>query len=95
MHSDPKMNATDVDAPEDAETNEQEEFVDPAETVVMSETDFSEEAGEPSVEINVEELVAKVERESDVEKKKAVRRRLEELAEEQSFEDTYAIDFDD
>ena len=59
------------------------------------ETDFADDGGDPSVEINVEELVKKVEAESDAERKKEVRRKLEELAEEKSFEDTYAIDFDD
>ena len=48
------------------------------------------------VEINVEELVALVESEQDegAKRKKEVRQRLEELAEEQGFEATYAIEFE-
>ena len=68
-----------------------------AETVVLPETQSTDNVGDASVEINVEELVAEIEG-SDEEfskRKKDVRQRLEELAEGQSFEDTYAIDFED
>jgi hypothetical protein len=66
------------------------------ETVVLTETDITDNVGDVSVEINVEELVAEVEAEhdDDAARKHAVRKRLEEIAEDQSFEETYAIEFD-
>ena len=66
------------------------------ETVVLPET-ATDNVGDVSVEINVEELIAKVEAEHDdgAARKHAVRKRLEEIAEEQGFEATYAIEFDD
>jgi hypothetical protein len=62
----------------------------------MSDTDFPDGDDDDSTELNVEELVAKAEAEqrNDVARRKEIRRRLEELAEKKSFEDTYAIDFD-
>lgn len=93
-----------VENPDDAEESstvdtaidEVEEFQDPTETVVMAETDFGDSAADASAEINVEELVAKVEaeQEDDVLRKKEVRRKLEELAENKQFDDTYAVEFD-
>jgi hypothetical protein len=87
----------DFDEDDDLLAEDDEEFDDPATTIVMSETDFSDSSGDTSSEINVEELVARVESEhaSDAQRKKEIRRRLEELAEQRGFEDTYAIDFDD
>ena len=63
-------------------------------TVVMSEDSFDD--GDISMEVNVESLVKELDRSNvdDLARKKEVRRKLEELAEEQSFEDTYAIEFD-
>jgi len=67
-------------------------------TVVLAESESvsTDNVGDVSVEINVEQLIADIEAENDEEaaKKKAVRLKLEELAEERSFEDTYAIEFD-
>lgn len=67
-------------------------------TVVLAESEAvaTDNVGDVSVEINVEQLIADIEAENDEEvaKKKAVRLKLEELAEEKSFEDTYAIEFD-
>jgi hypothetical protein len=70
----------------------------PEETVVLDEAAMStDNVGDVSVEINVEELVAKIEAEEDTDaaRKKEIRRRLEDAVEEQSFEDTYAIDLDE
>jgi hypothetical protein len=70
----------------------------PEETVVLDEAAMStDNVGDVSVEINVEELVAKIEAEEDTDaaRKKEIRRRLEEVVEEQAFEDTYAIDLDE
>ena len=71
---------------------------DLAETTVLPDSDAvsTDNVGDVSVEINVEQLIADIESENDADaaRKKAVRLRLEELAEERSFEDTYAIEFD-
>lgn len=63
-------------------------------TVVMSEDSFDD--GDISMEVNVESLVKELDRSKvdDAARKKEVRRKLEELVEEQSFEDTYAVEFD-
>ena len=84
------------DTVDDAAEEESVEF-DPEETVVLNESEPTDNVGDVSVEINVEELISKIETESDedVARKKEIRRRLEEVAEEQSMEDTYAIDLSD
>jgi hypothetical protein len=67
------------------------------ETVVLTETEATDNVGDASVEINVEELISKIEQTADEvsERKKKVRRRLEELAESKALDDTFAIEFDD
>jgi hypothetical protein len=89
MQSDTKNQDNDIDT----ETVDEEEAI---ETVVLSDTDVTDNVGDVSVEINVEELVAKVEAEhdDDAARKHEVRKRLEEIAEEKGFEETYAIEFD-
>ncbi len=84
------------DSAVDADVIDEEEAIETVETVVLTETAFTDNVGDVSVEINVEELVAKVEAEhdDDAARKKAIRQRLEEIAEDQSFEETYAIEFD-
>jgi len=69
---------------------------DLVETVVLPESNSTDNVGDVSVEINVEQLIADFDHanDEDCEHKKEVRHRLEELAENQSMEDTYAIDFD-
>ena len=66
------------------------------ETVVLAETDATDNVGDASVEINVEELIADIEKSNDEvsARKKEVRRRLEELAESKDLDDTFAIEFD-
>jgi hypothetical protein len=67
-------------------------------TVVLDETGvLTDNVGDVSVEINVEEIIADIEasEDEDAHRKKEIRQRLEEMAEEKSFEDTYAIDVDD
>jgi hypothetical protein len=84
---------------ENRETNFEEDKLsaDDEETVVLTEDEFTDNVGDVSVEINVEELVAEIEANhgDDSARKKAVRQRLEEIAEDQSFEDTYAVEFED
>ena len=78
----------DIDSTDDDET---------IEAVVMSETDVTDNVGDVSVEINVEEIVAKVEAEhdDDAARKRAIRQRLEDIAADKDFEDTYAVEFDE
>lgn len=83
----------DIEA-EEFDLAEDDEF---AETVVLPEDSSTDNVGDASVEINVEQLIADFEQSDDKvsARKKEVRRRLEELAENSSFEDTYAIEFDE
>ncbi len=82
---------------EDEDFDEFEEDDDPEDTIVIPESDATDNVGDASVEINVEELIADFEctDEKVSARKKEVRRRLEELADQKSFEDTYAIEFDE
>jgi hypothetical protein len=67
-------------------------------TVVLNETGkLTDNVGDVSVEINVEELIADIEAtdDKDAARKKEIRRRLEKVVEEQAFEDTYAVDLDE
>jgi len=88
--NEPEFQNDDLDVVEDEELTE---------TAVLSESEMvsTDNVGDASVEINVEELIADIEESGDEfsAHKKEVRRRLEELAEQQSLEDTYAVDFDD
>ena len=92
MQSDSKNPDTEIDA----DVVDAEEAIETVETVVLNEAEITDNVGDVSVEINVEELVAKVEAEhdDDAARKKAIRQRLEDIAEEQSFEATYAVEFD-
>ncbi len=103
---DPKQSIedTEIDQPaiDDAEIddNEVKAVAENSEntTVVLDETGvLTDNVGDVSVEINVEELIADIEavKDKDAARKKEIRRRLEEVVEEQSFEDTYAVDLDD
>ena len=98
MQNDSKTPTDPDDGLDDVSDDDEKSFEDEmGDTVVMSETDFTDNVGDVSVEINVEELVAKVESEQsdDSNRKKMIRQRLEEVAEDKSFEDTYAVDFDE
>ena len=98
MQNDPKNRNEEDDLAEDEvslddDSNFNEESV---ETVVMAETDFTDNVGDVSVEINVEELVAEVESEQDddAKRKSVIRRRLEEVTEGRNLKDTFAVDFE-
>ncbi len=73
----------------------------PEETVVLPETENSDNVGDVSVEINVEELVAEIEASQgdNAHKKREVRRRLEEIQEHKQASDqigsTFNIDLDE
>lgn len=85
-----------VDEDEDI-VDDDEDFTD---TVILAEADSDDDDDDETstAEINVERLMAELEKtndQQDAARRKEIRRRLEELAEEKSFEDTYAIDFDE
>jgi hypothetical protein len=103
---DPKQSIDDTEidqqSTEDTEIddNEVEAVTESSEntTVVLDETGIlTDNVGDVSVEINVEELIADIEAtdDKDAARKKEIRRRLEEVVEEQAFEDTYAVDLDE
>jgi predicted FMN-binding regulatory protein PaiB len=97
----------DPDKADELEVDEDEELSEelleeiPEETVVLPETANSDNVGDVSVEINVEELVAEIEASQgdDAHKKKEIRRRLEELQEQkenaQGIGDTFNIDLNE
>ena len=90
---DEKTAIDDAEAPSCDEESAESDF---AETAVLPEAEPTDNVGDVSVEINVEELVAKLEAEQsdDAARKKGIRQRLEEIVEDKDFESTYAIEFD-
>ena len=79
--------------PED--DDEDIEDFDGEETIVMSSADEDDDDDlDVSMEVNVEKLMAEMEKtkSDDVERKKEIRRRLEEIQEQRSIEDTYSFD---
>jgi hypothetical protein len=98
---DPKesIDETEIDETEFGDNEfEAEADIGDGTTVVLDETGIlTDNVGDVSVEINVEEIIADIEasEDEDAHRKKEIRRRLEEMAEEKSHEDTYAIDVDD
>ena len=85
-----------LDDAEESAAEETASEADPGDTAVLSEAEFTDNVGDVSVEINIEELVKKVEAEQNkgASAKKAIRQRLEDIAEDKDFESTYAIEFD-
>lgn len=81
---------------EETEDLDEISSVDPEQTIVMTEMPVSDEISD-TAEIKVDKLLEKVESQSqdEVHRKKEIRRRLEDLTEEGSLEDTYALDLDD
>lgn len=88
----------DRDKAEDAEVDVDEEITE--ETVVLTETGVTDNVGDVSVEINVEELVAEIEASQgdDAHMKKELRKRLEEIQEQKAaakeLDNTFDIDLD-
>jgi hypothetical protein len=85
------------DVIDEGRTDDLDDEVDePEDTVVFEDVD---NIGDLSVEINVEELVAKLESagDDDVEGKRAIRNRLEELREQKDpeLDSTYNFNLDD
>jgi predicted FMN-binding regulatory protein PaiB len=88
-----------VEAEEDVAIDEEEDI--PDDTIVFSTAKGSDNVGDVSVEINVEELIKEFEASQNDEaaRKKEIRRRLEEIREQREamkeLEDTFAGDLDD
>ncbi len=82
---------------------DRDSFLDDAEGVLDSTVTLgdsystTDNVGDVSVEINVEELIADIETKGDKDaaRTREIRRRLEDAVEDQAFEDTYAIDLDE
>jgi hypothetical protein len=91
-----EMDEKDVEMNSVVEDDDVDELdaADADDELAAGENESTDNVGDVSVEINVEELIAKIETDddADVARKKEIRIRLEELAEEKSFEDTYAVD---
>ncbi len=89
----------DRDKAEDAEVDIDEEITE--ETVVLTETGVTDNVGDVSVEINVEELVAEIEASQgdDAHMKMEIRKRLEEIQEQKAaakeLDNTFDIDLDE
>ena len=77
-----------------------EESASPEDTVVLTEDlDDIDELGDTSTELNVDELVAKLDKEDDAARRKEIHRRLEELAERKreaaELDSTYNFNLDE
>jgi hypothetical protein len=78
----------------DTEDLDDDDGVDLSDDDDGSDTD---NVGDLSVELNVEELMAQLEsaKSDDIARKKEIRRRLEEIQERRSLDDTYSFDLYD
>tara|TARA_B100000579_G_C22635236_1_gene758690 strand:+ start:98 stop:358 length:261 start_codon:yes stop_codon:yes gene_type:complete len=83
---DPKI---EFDSDEEDELNNNLE-----DSIELTDLDEIDDSPDGNNNNEIEEIIKVVE-DDDLERKKAVRRKLEELAEKKSHEDTYAIDFDE
>jgi hypothetical protein len=99
---DPGMTEDDEEiADVDDDDVELDDDSDDEDTVVFSTQKDSDNIGDVSVEINVEELIAEFEslQSSDAARKKEIRRRLEEIREQREamkeLEDTFSFDLND
>jgi hypothetical protein len=108
----PWMKKTEAKNPE-VEDDEEEDLGDddaflevgddeiPEDTIVFSSAKGSDNVGDVSVEINVEDLIAECEASQNAEaaRKKEIRRRLEEIAEQRAamkeLEDTFSFDMNE
>ncbi len=87
-------NASPIETEDDPVVIEDNEEL--TETVVLTDVAPTDNVGDVSVEINVEQLIADIEGEKTegAAEKKDIRRKLEELEEAKSIEDTYSMEFD-
>lgn len=98
---DPGMTEDDEEIADVDDDVELDDDSDDEDTVVFSTQKDSDNVGDVSVEINVEELIAEFEslQNSDAARKKEIRRRLEEIREQREamkeLEDTFSFDLND
>ena len=80
MNNEIDSKAGDQDSNVDDEIRDDFDDAESVETTVLNEPEITDNVGDVSVEINVEELIADIENENDEDaaRKKEVRRRLEE-----------------
>jgi len=94
-------NGRDIDDIDDIDDDDDDALDDEDDDEVYSDDDDDDNVGDISVEINVEELVAKLEAtdSDDVARRREIRRRLEELREqreaEKEMDSTFNFNLDD
>lgn len=85
--------------PPDDDVDDDDRDLDDDQSVDMDDEDDADtdNVGDLSVELNVEELMAQLEntKSDDAARKKEIRRRLEEIQERRSLEDTFSFDLND
>lgn len=97
----PEDDEEDVSEDDGLELDEEEDAEEDDGTVAFSSGKSTDNVGDVSVEINVEELIAELEASEDsaAARKKEVRRRLEEIWEQREarkeLEDTFSFDLND
>ena len=95
----PVVDDTELDDVEDLDDTGRLDEMDDTEDSAVADLAAADtdNVGDVSVEINVEQLIADIEAndDKDAARKREIRRRLEDAVEDQSFEDTYAIDLDE
>ena len=74
----------------------EDDDADHIETIVMTEMPATD-GGADTAELQVDELIAQVDAQSDeeIQRRKRVRERLEQLSDDMNLEDTYAFDLED
>lgn len=100
MPSKQESRDTEADDNDDLEDDETDEEFDGGDTIVMSSSDDDDDDDDDgddldvSMEVNVEKLMAEMDKTKadDVARKREIRRRLEEIQESRSIEDTYSFD---
>jgi len=101
MNSEAANGGKDTDVVDDIDDDDDvEENASPEDTVVLTEDlDDIDELGDTTTELNVDELVAKLDKEDDAARRKEIHRRLEELAEQRreaaELDSTYNFNLDD
>ena len=97
----PEDDEEDVSEDDGLELDEEEDAEEDDDTAAFSSAKGTDNVGDVSVEINVEELIAELEASEDsaAARKKEVRRRLEEIREQREarkeLEDTFSLDLNE
>jgi hypothetical protein len=93
MHTKRSDDDADEDMPASDDDDDDAELSDDDE-VDISDDDSDDGMGDISMEMNVEELMAQLEntKTDDLARRKEIRRRLEEIQELRSLDDTYSFD---